>query len=372
MKLSHSKLNTILSCPASYFLNYIEGIQKKEGKPAFAIGSAVHWGIEHNTEDLTEYYGLEHNYGHDEILSEAMIHGYLKHKDELFEQVLTNKDGTKLELQEETHELYIDASLKSNKYVDPHQFVGIIDLLLLTDKGFIIIDYKTSTYTPNWDNYLDQIYRYIFLLRNKFPDVPIVKIGIINIRKTGIRQKKNENNEQFLNRLRLEYDINDDALVNYHEFRPEDLDQTLLNNYITNLSRMADMAQLIDSNGVFYINFSAANGTHGKSDYWDIFYHTPDCEYLYTIRDLIYTQNNDSWVSSEWRDCNKLDMMVLDQKNILNHYTDFKKVYKSVITQDVVDAKVLIDYLDKNYSYDPKLISQYLTNVKAEKELNLF
>ena len=91
MKLSHSKLSTILSCPMTYYLSYIEGIQPIEEKAALAIGSAVHWGIEHNTEDLTEYYHSEESqYTREQLLSEAMVHGYFKHKEEIFNQKLMN------------------------------------------------------------------------------------------------------------------------------------------------------------------------------------------------------------------------------------------------------------------------------------------
>ena len=142
MKLSHSKLSTILSCPMSYYLSYVMGISKKDTKPALAIGSAVHWGIEHNTEDLTDYwkdngsFRSRDDYGRDQLLAEAMVHGYMKHKDEIFEQMLTDHEtGDKLQLIEETHELYVTGKLKSKiKGVEFHDFVGIVDLLLLTDK----------------------------------------------------------------------------------------------------------------------------------------------------------------------------------------------------------------------------------------------
>ena len=72
MRLSHSKLSCILSCPATYYLNYVQGISKKTEKSALSIGSAVHWGIEHDTEDLSEYYGADHAYGRDEMLAELV------------------------------------------------------------------------------------------------------------------------------------------------------------------------------------------------------------------------------------------------------------------------------------------------------------
>lgn len=372
MRLSHSKLSCILNCPATYYLNYVQGISLKTEKSALAIGSAVHWGIEHNTEDLTEYYGEEHNYARDEILAEAMVHGYLKHKDDIFDQILTANDGTKLTLVNEDHELFIDGKLKSFKF-DEHKFVGIIDLLLLTDKGFIIIDYKTSTYEPNWDNYLDQIYRYIFLLRSEFPDIPVVKIGIINIRKTGIRQKKTENQEQFFNRLKFEYDLNDDALVNYHEYLPEELNQKHIDEYIENLSKMADMAQVIDNNRCWYINYSNANGTYGKSDYWDIFYHTPDCEYLYKIKDVSYIKNDNGYSKEEYRDCVALDMNVLDDSNILNHYTDFKTIFKKIQTEHPDwSIEQFIEYIKSEKTTDDVLLDIYINNVFAEVETNIF
>lgn len=373
MKLSHSKLSCILSCPATYYLQYIQGITKKEEKPALAIGSAVHWGIEHNTEDLSEYYGADHAWGRDEILSEAMVHGYLKHKNDIFDMILTASDGSKMTLVDENHELYITGKLKSN-LIDHHDFVGIIDLLLLTDKGFVIIDYKTSTYVPDWNNYLDQIYRYIFLLKSTFPDVPIAKIGIINIRKTGIRQKKSENQSEFFNRMKFEYDVNDDQLINYHEFLPETLDKKVVDAYIDNMSKMADMAQVIDDRKIWYINFAAANGTYGKSDYWDIFYKTTDAQYLYKIRDTVYEKLDDgSYHKQDFRDCTALDMTVLTDSTVLNHYNDFKNIYKDIIAKDAnILAEDFVKELKSKYHIDDDLLQQYIMNIKAEKSMKIF
>ena len=335
MKISHSKLSTILNCPASYFLSYIQGISLKTPKPALEIGSAVHWGIEHNTNDLSEYFKekgtfrQKENYNKEQVLPEAMVFGYLKHKDELFEKILTDtKTHKKLELLEETHELFLTAKIKSNlPNVDYHEFVGIIDLLLLTNKGFIIIDYKTSSIEPDWEQYLDQIYRYIMLLKNAFPDIPVYKIGIINIRKKRLQQKKTENEIQFLNRLKFEYEVNDENLVNYHEYLQEDLDKNLIDNYINNVTKMCDFAHNIDENKLFYINFSNAINVYGKSDFYDIFYKTPDAHVLYQIKDYIWNEEENEFM--DIRDCTPLDMKVLDRNNCLNKYSIFKEEYLS-------------------------------------------
>lgn len=378
MKLSHSKLQTILSCPMTYYLTYVEGISKKEEKAALAIGSAVHWGIEHNTEDLSEYYKQQgtfkqsDNYTRDQMLAESMVHGYLKHKDEIFETLLKDKEtGEKLELLTEQHEIYLTAKLPSYKYTLYHDFVGIIDLLLLTNKGFILIDYKTSSQVPDWNNYLEQIYRYIMLLRTSFPDIPVYKIGIINLRKTGIRQKKNETEFEFNQRLRFEYELNDENYINYHEYLPEEMDKRLVDEYINNLSHMCDAAEMINDNKMWYINYGAANGVYGKSEFWDIFYKTPDAFVLYKISDKIWDEDTQTILKS--RDCVPIDMSVIDKSNVLNHYDTFAKELREYKAKQIkltgapgFIMKDFLDYLKGKYICDESLLEMYLETCKHQ------
>ena len=370
MKLSHSKLSCILSCPMTYYLNYIQGISRKEEKPALWIGSAVHWGIEHNTYDLTEYFKEKgsfkqrDNYTREQLLAESMIYGYLKHKNQIFNEILTDANGEKLNLIEESHELYITAKLNSlMKNIEDHEFVGILDLLLLTDKGFIIIDYKTSTYEPNWDSYLDQIYRYIFLLKSQFPDIPIIKIGIINIRKTNIRQKKNENIDEFLRRMQFEYEVNDEQYVNYHEYTAASLDKNRIDDYINNLSKMADTAQILIDNKSYFINYSAADTAYGKSDYWDIFYNTPDAYLLYKIKDHIL--NPETGELEEERDCVPIDMEVIKSNSVLNKYELFKKCVDDNKLDLFPDKKEFEKYFE---FVDESLLDKYVYTYCNEKK----
>lgn len=370
MRLSHSKLSCILSCPMSYYLNYEVGLYKKQEKTAFAIGSAVHWGIENDTVDLSDYW-KEHGsfkaqdaYTREQLLAEAMVSGYMKHKEELFDKLLTDpKTGEKLELLDETHEVFMTGKLKSN-IIEEHEFVGIIDLLLTTNKGFIIVDYKTSTYTPNWDDYLEQLYRYIFELKCNFPDIPVVKIAIINIRKTGIRQKKNETEFQFLQRMKQEYEINDDELVNYHEYLPEELNPVFIDDYIANLSKMADMAQMIVDNKMFYINYGAAKGQYGKSDWWDIFYKTPGAEVLYAIRDKVW--DDDEHCFKDFRDCVSIDMQVIDRTDVLNKFEHFKQHLLETTCQT---KEEFFSELSENHVVDKNLLETYWTTFVKEKEV---
>lgn len=380
MKLSHSKLAKLISCPMSYRLTYELGIWTKVEKPALAIGSAVHWGIEHETNDLSEYFKEQGTfkqgdaYTREQVLAEAMVYGYLTHKDEIFEQILVDPDtGEKLELLEETHELYVTGKLKSFlEKLDHHDFVGIIDLLLLTNKGFVIIDYKTSTYEPDWEGYLDQIYRYIFMLNSEFPDVPVVKVGIINIKKTAIRQKKTENESEFINRMRWEYKTNSDNYVNYHEFPKKDIDESLLNSYIDNLSHMADCAQTIVDNKLFFINFSNAKTSYGKSDFYDIFYHTPNAYVLYAISDFVWDEEEHMF--SDKRDCIELDMRCADAdySRVLNKYSMFEPLYIqhfAELKQSEENITKFIEELRKEYYIDDDLIMLYLKTLNMKLKL---
>lgn len=363
---SHSKLNTIVDNPMAYYLSYKQGIHLKEKPKALSIGSAIHWGLEHNCEDLTEYYNTEgnfkqkDNYSEEQILVEGIVHGFLKNKKSIFDKILTSYEGTQLQLLEESHEINLTGKLKSKINEEGYnEFLGIIDLLLLTNKGFIVLDYKTSSFEPNWDDYLDQIYRYIFLLKDNFPDIPIYKIGIINLRKTQIRKKKIENDEQFKNRIKFEYEMNDENYINYHEYNPEELDSNLINDYIKNLEKECDFALNIDKNNSYFINFANAKGKYGKTEYYDIYYKTPNNYLLYNIRDYVWNENEEKF--EEIRDCFDIDMKTMDYADndeiILNKYNKFKELLE----------KYNLNYIKENYIYNEELLKIYKKTYEKEK-----
>lgn len=363
MRISNSKLNTILSCPMTYYLNYVQEISLKEKPPALAIGSAVHHGLEVGSSDLTEYFKENGNkeqrmsYSKEQMLCECIVEGYFKHKNEIYDKIL-NFNGEKLNITEEYHELELYADLPSGKY--NNQFFGIIDLLLLTDKGFIILDYKTSSDEPDWTAYLEQIYRYVFLIKSNFPDVPILKIGIINLKKTKIRQKLNENDDEYKNRIKFEYELNDEKYINYHEYLAEELDSNLIEMYINNLYRMCDGASDIVASENWFINYTNANDKF-RSQYWDIFYQTEGCETLYQIKDI----------DGENRDCVKIDMLTVFpslQERIVNKYEKYKSIRKNYENIDsfrlglsksdlIVDNDLLKMYEEKYIEESKKEVS---------------
>src|SRR5690554_5375860 len=107
MRLSHSRMGMILTCPMTYKVAYKMGISLKETKPALRIGSAVHYGIEHETEDLSEFYkelgsfSQSNQYTKEQELAEAMVMGYLNQKNNIFADLLIDDEtGEPLELYE--------------------------------------------------------------------------------------------------------------------------------------------------------------------------------------------------------------------------------------------------------------------------------
>lgn len=385
MTWSHSKLNTIIENPMAYYLSYIQGIHLKEKPKALSIGSAIHWGLEHSNEDLSDYYKENGNfkqqdsYSEEQVLAEGIVHGYLKNKDDIFNKILTDYEGNKLELIEESHEVNLTGKLKSKvNNIGYNEFLGIIDLLLITNRGFIVLDYKTSSMEPNWDDYLDQIYRYIFLLKDNFPDIPIYKIGIINLRKTMIRKKKVENDEQFKNRIKFEYESNDDNYINYHEYNPEELNSNLINDYIKNLEKECDFAFNIDKNKDFFINFANAKNKYGKSEYYDIYYKTENCHLLYEIKDYIWNEDENKF--NDKRDCVDIDMLTIDTDNdkILNKYQKFEELYEGkrnfIIYESEGRADLsieeFIEWVKENYIYNENLLNIYKNtyNIKILKK----
>ena len=350
MRYSHSRLNTILSCPMTYYLSYEQKISRKEKPRALFIGSAVHYGLENNITVLDDYFKENGNFkqqtefSDEQLLAESMLEGYQSHKNDIYDQILSY-NGERLELIKEEHELELYAPLNEND-----EFFGIIDLLLFTNKGFIIIDYKTSSNTPNWNDYLEQIYRYIFLLQHNFPDVPILKIGIINLRKCQIRKKKNENDDEFKRRIKFEYELNDENYINYHEYLPCELDKTHLEDYIRNLYYMCDMANVMINSKIRYINYTAANGVY-KSQYLEIFNHTENSYLLYEIEDEYFVDGE----IVHKRDCIPLDMeCIYGDEYLVNKYTKFEQIRKC---RNSLEST--IKYLELFYKYDIELLNNY-------------
>ncbi len=382
MRLSHSKLNTILTCPMTYKVIYRLGFRLKEGKPALRLGSAVHEGIEKETDDLTDFYQKEgsfmqaNQYTQEQELAEAMVAGYLRHKDSILADILIDDEtGDTLELLSEEREVDLLVPLPSLiPGREDHLFRGIIDLLLLTNKGFIIIDYKTSSRRPEWDKYLEQLYRYVYIVETMFPEVPIYKLAIINLRKTGIRQRKLETEEQFRQRLRMEYELNDEDYINFHAYSKDVLDKEQMDYYILNLRKSADFANYIDTTSNFYLNYGNLITVYGRSEFYDIFKRTPDAHILYNISDTIlgYDELTDELKIQTKRDARQIDIDAVFEQNILHKYEQFKTVVLGyyAVNEDT-EKENIMEYIKQTFKTDDELLELYWKTLEYEVEKSI-
>lgn len=365
---SHSSLAKLLNNPAEYYLDYIAGIKPKQEKTALSLGSAVHAGLELGTSDLTQYYNEKgnfkqwNNYSDEQCMAECIVEAYLRRKDDIYKEFLTDESGEILNIIEEFHELKLTSHIDSVVYPDGHDFLGIIDLLLLTEKGWILIDYKTGSQKVDYDEYKSQLFKYINLLEFNFPEVPLYKLGVIHLQKTNIRRKRDENDYSYRKRIKMEYDLNEDNLIEAHTYDRSEFDANQLANYIKDLSQMMDSARLIKENKLFYINYSNIKGMYGASQYYDIFYKTKDNYALYIIKDTIYDEFDNKL--TEYRNCEPIDMMVLDGKNLLNKYSKFKEETDKLTMEGFNTKDKLFMELKKKYTCDDKLLNQYLMTYK--------
>lgn len=367
---SHSRLNKLFENPAEYFLIYEEGIKPKQEKSALSIGSAVHWLLEHNTTDLTEYYKEKgdllqwNDYTDERCLAESMAEAYFRNKQAIYEKMLLDPDsGEVLSPISEEHELQLTMQYPSKIFKEPHTFLGIVDLLILTDKGWVLADYKTSSQKVDWDNYKSQLYKYIHLIQQNFPEFPLWKVVIINLRKTMIRRRKNENDESFKKRIKDEYELNEEELIECHVYHREEFEEDKLEAQKESLIQMMDMGQIILNNRMFFVNYSNIITQYGPSQYYDVFYHGADSHNLYTIRDMVFDEDENDIKTS--RNCEPIDMLVLEKKNdILNKYSLFKEQVKELKQAGVEDEGAILSALKKKYITDDKLLKKYALTYK--------
>ena len=371
---SHSRLNTILDNPKEYFLSYKKGIKLKIEKAALTLGTAVHAGLELGTDDLTDYYNengsfkQQDTYSDEQLLAECMVGAFLKRKEEIFADILKDNETNEiLKLEDEYHELDLTTEIKSEKFDVIHKFKGIIDLLLLTEKGFILLDYKTSSRDVDWDTYKSQLIKYLILLKSNFPEVNVYKIGIINLKKTGIRRKKNENDDSFRQRIKAEYELNEGNLIDYHIYNRDEFQEDEIERYTQNLCEMMDTAKSIEDNELYFLNYSNITGLYGKSSYYDIFYHTPDAYILYKIRDKIFDEDTQDFLKE--RDCVPIDMEVLEKDNVLNNFGTFKEKADEIFTSIPKDKDTLFGKLKEEFITDDELLEKYWDTMEKLDEI---
>lgn len=370
MKFSHSKLKLFFNCPMTYHLKYDLGITPKNKAQALTDGEAVHWGLEHNTSDLEDFYKENQNLKNfknkdNQILEEVMVDAFLKNKKEIFDKILTDEKGNKLELLEEIHELELTVPLNKNPYIDEvNEFTGIIDLLLLTNKGFIIVDYKTSSTKPDFNKYLSQLYKYIYLCKKEFSEVPVYRIAIINLQKSKTKRKSTQTELQYQKQLEKEYVIaeDNDDLIRLNIFDRDIISDEEINKAILDLEDQCNYVTIVSNalkyTNAYYTNWEFAK-QYGGSPYMDLLEKRDCCELLYNVKDKYII--NGKIVDS--RPMRHIDFLAIDEPIYLKvcRYKNYKKLLENY---EVEEYNELIDGLKENI--DEELLKVYETIYEKE------
>ena len=181
MQMSYSRVSSFETCPFKWKLHYIdelETIDKCDPQDALKLGTALHEGIELDSETAIQNYFMKYPIITDLHENEAMK---LRHLIPKAKEILP--PGGEFE-----RELICD------------DFKGFIDYLVPVGDEFDIYDFK---YSNNVDRYLESeqlhVYKYF---AEKLLGIRIRNLYFLFVPKTMIRQKKTEDLFQFRQRLR--------------------------------------------------------------------------------------------------------------------------------------------------------------------------
>lgn len=365
MIFSHSKINLLLEDMFSYFLNYKIRVEPLQKQKALLIGEAVHYALENKNSDLTQFFKdngsfeQKNTYSEEQVLSESLASTYLEKEEEIQKKILGDA---------KIIEIYKELEIKVKMKKSDNEFLGIIDLLFLTDKGFIIVDYKTTSKTPNYDDYLEQLYRYCMLLNYKFPEISIYKIAIISLRKSSLRRKMNEDIESFKRRMILDYKERSDEYIDYHIFEGE-IDKRIFNDqvldqYKDNMENLIKTCEKLDDSNIYPIVYKNAITIYGKSTYYDfIYWNEESIRTNFIIKDHIYNEYLDEFVDQ--RTINDLDLEIIKNKKLDKKYIIKFNTFKEIWEELKFDKKLLT----KKYKIDKNLLEIYILTYLKEREL---
>ena len=357
MRFSNSSISSILSCPMTYHLRYDLGINPIVKPQALDLGSAIHWGIERNTYDLEEYYQTESTRKYlqskaDECaLGEVIVKTYLDNEDEILKDLL--KDVNVID---RFHEVEITVKLNS-VYRDENEFLGIIDYLLYTDKGFIIIDFKSSSKIPEYSKYLQQLYCYCMLMKEYFPEVPIYKIAVVNFVKSSTKRKPNETIESFKRRLFIEYE-NNDNLINVQTYNRDLILDERIEQFKHNLENQCDICRnLIEFckfNNCYYINYESMN-MYGGSPYKPLLTKEKNCYVMYNVKDKWI--EDDKIVNS--RSMTQLDIDSIYDNKIVCRYNKFVEINEELLKNNKDLSIIESNMLNLGYIFNENSVKTY-------------
>ena len=180
--ISHTKISTFVQCPYKYKLRYIDGLETFPDYSAtnpLAVGTALHNGIETDSERAVRVYFDSFPMATDEHIEEAI----------------------KLEAVVARCKEILPAGGEFEHKIICGNFIGFIDYMVEVEKGvYDIYDFK---YSNNRKGYMEsgQLHEYKYYLEQS-EDVRVRKMFYLFAPKINIRKGKIESTEAFRLRLR--------------------------------------------------------------------------------------------------------------------------------------------------------------------------
>lgn len=216
MQVSHSRVECYKHCPYQYKLRYIDKLKTlppEDANNALIIGTALHEGVEKDTETAIKNY-----YRNYPIITDQQI-----------------EEAIKLEhLIPQVKNLLPDTGRYETK-ISTSDFIGYIDFLMpatVFKRGvevpnqFNLVDFK---YSNNKKNYMEsaQLHLYKYFFEKNLLGMFIRKLYFLFVPKVQIKPKKTETQIEFRNRLKKELVKQQPELVEV-EYNPNKVIEFLL------------------------------------------------------------------------------------------------------------------------------------------------
>lgn len=254
MRLSISKIKAFKSCRRMYQLRYVEGLEPVKSPEALETGKKYHRFLE----ELNTISGTVETFDDDYSKEHAMAKAYEKY---IYPKVIVVEA-----------EKWLEYDLG-----DGNKLVGIVDGI--ADDGHIV-EHKTTgsditeqyEYNLLWD---EQILAYMLMTGHR-------KVWYTVCRKPTIRQKQNETEEEFFQRMIEWYDTDTDSKIRLLEIERTDEE---VEQFKQELLSMMETMKAAEHDKDFYKNTCHCNMWGRRCEYSPIcLNYDPEQEYIEFIR----------------------------------------------------------------------------------------
>lgn len=173
MVYSFSRISTYINCPFAYKKYYLEGV-KTESNSAADVGTYVH---EHIRTQIQEE---EMPFINLSIEGLEVAKDFIHNSEDIMLELAFRYNYETLETEQD---IFINKEFKEVEPDSKDAFLrGIVDLILFSDEGIIVLDWKTGRSEPD----LLQLYIYAILVEAKYGKLP-KEVGFIKLRDKEIK-----------------------------------------------------------------------------------------------------------------------------------------------------------------------------------------